>query len=110
MLGRVQRGISATKTPSNRGLKRLGHVCSDGRLLFRAEFLRAPRHYFRRKNGIVLINCERMRIEMSSLVEWWSIQYADDLTVAANFQNPTCNCVGHIDKMIPSDKEAKGMT
>src|SRR6266581_634783 len=78
--------------------------------LFRVEFLRAPRHYFRCKDRVVLIDCERMRIEMPSLVRRWPVKYADGFAVSIDFQNPASHRVRHVDKMIRRDKEAKWVT
>ncbi len=35
-----------------------------------------------------------------------SVQYADDLAFAVDFQNPARDCVGHVDKMIGRNEEA----
>src|SRR5262249_974459 len=77
---------------------------------FWTKFLRAPRHHFGCKDRTVLIDCERMRVEMPSSVRCWSLQHGDDFSVVADFQNLTSNCVGHVDKVIRCDKEAEGMT
>src|SRR5262249_15607778 len=65
---------------------------------------------FGRKNRTLLIDCERMWVEMPSFVPRWSLQGADDFSVMANFQNLASDCVGHVDKMIRCDKEAEGVT
>src|SRR5207249_12337118 len=77
--------------------------------LFGDELLRAPRHHFRAENGMILIDCERMRIEMAAFVRRWPVQRAHNLAVAIDFQDPASDCVGHVDKMIGRDKETKRM-
>src|SRR5205809_5290707 len=37
---------------------------------FRSQLLGAPGHYLGRKDAIILIDCERMWVEMTSLL-WW---------------------------------------
>src|SRR5262250_1849123 len=69
--------------PTGSGARVLSKVSLIGfqgaSFLFRAEFLNAPRHYFPSENGIVLIDCDGMRVEMPSLVGRWSVKRADDL-------------------------------
>src|SRR5207248_2891311 len=37
---------------------------------FRSQFLGAPRHYLGRKDAIILVDCEWVWVEMTSLL-WW---------------------------------------
>src|SRR6266496_3975536 len=52
--------------------------------LFLAQLLRAPRQHFRRENGIVFVDCDRVWIKMPPFVPRWPLEDAHGFSVAVD--------------------------
>jgi len=52
--------------------------------LFLAQLLRAPRQHFRRENGIVFVDCDRVRIKMAPFVPRGPLEDAHGFSVAVD--------------------------
>ena len=73
------------------------------------KFLGAPAEHLGRKDGAAFVDGDLVRIEMRAAAWLWAAEDADDLTVAINLQNAARDGVGHVDKVIECDNQAKGM-